>query len=44
MVGLALLAALAVGGLTGGLLSWPPGSLLATVVYLLVFALEMGVA
>ena len=39
--GLALLAA---GGLTGGLLSWPPGSLLETVVYLLVFALEMGVA
>ena len=43
LVGLALLAALAAGGLAGGLLAWPLGSLLATVVYLLVFALEMGI-
>ncbi len=43
-VGLALAAALAAGSLTGGLLAWPLGSFFATVVYLFVFALEMGLA
>jgi len=43
-VGLALAAALVAGSLTGGLLVWPLGSFLATVAYLFVFALEMGLA
>ncbi len=43
-VGLALVAAFAAGSLTGGLLAWPLGSFLATVVYLFVFALEMALA
>lgn len=41
---MALVAALAAGSLTGGLLAWPLGSFLATVVYLFVFALEMALA
>jgi hypothetical protein len=43
-VGLALVAALATGSFTGGLLAWLLGSILTTVVYLLTFALEMGIA
>jgi len=43
-VGLALAAALAAANFAGGLLAWPLGSFLATVVYLFVFALEMGLA
>jgi hypothetical protein len=41
-VGLALVAALTAGSLTGGLLAWPLGSFFATVVYLFIFALEMA--
>jgi hypothetical protein len=43
-VGLALAAALAAGSLTRGPLAWPLGSFFATVVYLFVFALKMGLA
>jgi hypothetical protein len=43
-VGLALAAVFLTGSLTGGLLAWPLGAFLATLVFLLVFALEIGLA
>jgi hypothetical protein len=43
-VGLALAAILLVGYLVSGLLAWPLGSFLATLLFLLVFALELGLA
>ena len=43
-VGMALLAALSAGSLIGGFLAWPLGSFLATLLYLLLFALEIGLA
>ena len=43
-VGLALLAALLIGHFVSGFLAWPLGSFLATLVFLLVFALEVGLA
>src|SRR5919202_4686122 len=43
-VGLALLSAVLVGRIVGGLFAWPLGSFLATLVFLLVFALEVGLA
>jgi hypothetical protein len=43
-VGLALGAVLLVDNFFGGLLAWSLGAFLATVVFLLVFALELGLA
>ena len=43
-VGLALLAVLLVGRFMGGIVAWPLGSFLATLIYLLVFALELSLA
>ena len=43
-VGLALLSAVLVGRIVGGLFAWPLGSFLATLVFLLIFALEIGLA
>ncbi len=43
-VDLALAAAFAAGSLTGGLLAWSLGSFFATIVYVFVFALDMGLA
>jgi amino acid transporter len=43
-VGLALAAVLLVGNLVSSLLAWPLGSFLATLVFLLIFALELGLA
>ena len=43
-VGLALGAALAAGSFVGGFAAWPLGSFLATLAYLLLFALEIGLA
>src|SRR5215216_4188758 len=43
-VGLALLAVLLVGQLVGGFLAWALGSFLATLLFLLIFALEIGLA
>lgn len=43
-IGSALLAALAAGLSLRGLVVWPPGAFLATLVYLFAFALELSVA
>ena len=43
-VGLALLGVLLVGRVVGGFLAWPLGSFLATLVFLLTFALEIALA
>jgi membrane protein YdbS with pleckstrin-like domain len=43
-VGSSLVVALVAGQLEGGFATWPLGAFLATVVYLLVFALEIAVA
>jgi hypothetical protein len=43
-IGLALGAVLLVASVFGGLLAWSLGAFLATLVFLLVFALELGLA
>jgi hypothetical protein len=43
-VGLALAAAFLTGSLASGLLAWSLGAFLVTLVFLLVFALEIGLA